>query len=82
MYNILGEGAGGAKIFEWVDMTIEQSLFGRAEDEEITKKYNDKRKSVILFKKYDEKNGLRAHKVKELKEFVDKIFIKVGIFND
>ena len=72
------------KVFSTVALGIEEYPFGVVEDEEIAKKFNAKQKSVVLFKKFDEKrNDLETVKEKELKEFLEKYSSKrVGSFDD
>ena len=79
-----GKNADDLKIFEGVAAKIEEYPFGIVEDEEIAKKFNAKPRSVVLFKKFDEKrNDLETVKEKELNEFLDKFSSKrVGTFDD
>ena len=72
------------KVYESVALKVEDFPFGVVEDEEIAKKFNAKQKSVVLFKKFDEKrNDLTEIKEKELSEFVDKYSQKkVSSFDD
>ena len=72
------------KIFTKVALKIEEYPFGLVEDEEVAKKFNAKPKSVVLFKKFDEKrNDLENVKEKELNEFLEKYSQKrVGSFDD
>ena len=79
-----GKDAEDLKIFEGVALKIEDYPFGVVEDEEVAKKFNAKPKSVVLFKKFDEKrNDLEKVKEKELNEFLDKYSSKrVGTFDE
>ena len=72
------------KIFEGVASKNEDFPFGVVEDEEIAKKFNAKQKSVVLFKKFDEKrNDLENVKEKELNEFIEKYSLKkIGSFDE
>ena len=79
-----GNDAEQIKLYEGVAVGIEDFPLGVVEDEAIAKKFNAKPKSVVLFKKFDEKrNDLETIKEKELKEFLDKYSQKrVGTFDD
>ena len=79
-----GKDAEELKVYEGVAVKIEDFPFGVVEDEEVAKKFNAKQKSVVLFKKFDEKrNDLETVKEKELNEFVEKYSQKrVGTFDD
>ena len=72
------------KVYEGVAAKIEDLPFGVVEDEEIAKKFNAKPKSVVLFKKFDEKrNDLEKVSEKELNDFIEKHSQKrVGTFDD
>ena len=60
------------KIYEGVAIKFDDFSFGVVEDEEIAKKLNAKQRSVVLFKKFDEKrNDLTTFKEKELIEFIE-----------
>ena len=68
-----GKDADDLKIYEELALKIEDFPFGVVEDEGIAKKLNAKPKSVVLFKKFDEKrNDLEKVTQKGLDEFVDK----------
>ena len=79
-----GKNEDEVKVFEGVASKIEDYPFGIVEDEEVAKKFNAKQRSVVLFKKFDEKrNDLETVKEKELTEFLDKYSQKkVGTFDD
>ena len=79
-----GKDAQDLKVFTDVAMKNEDYPFGVVEDEEIAKKFNAKTKTVVLFKKFDEKrNDLETIKEKELNDFIDKFSQKrVGSFDD
>ena len=79
-----GKNADDVKVFEGVATKIEDYPFGIVEDEEVAKKFQAKPRSVVLFKKFDEKrNDLETVKEKELTEFLDKFSQKkVGTFDD
>ena len=72
------------KIYEGVATKNEDYPFGVVEDDEIAKKFNAKPKSVVLFKKFDEKrNDLEKVSEKELNDFVEKYSQKrVSSFDD
>ena len=79
-----GNDAEEIKVFEGVALKIEDYPFGVVEDEEVAKKFNAKPKSVVIFKKFDEKrNDLETVKEKELNDFLEKYSQKrVGTFDD
>ena len=79
-----GNDAEEIKVFEGVALKIEDYPFGVVEDEEVAKKFNAKPKSVVIFKKFDEKrNDLEIVKEKELNDFLEKYSQKrVGTFDD
>ena len=79
-----GKDADDMKVFEGVATKIEDYPFGVVEDEEVAKKFNAKPKSVVLFKKFDEKrNDLEKVTEKDLNDFVEKYAQKrVGTFDD
>jgi protein disulfide-isomerase A1 len=79
-----GKNADDVKVFEGVATKIEDYPFGIVEDEEVAKKFQAKPRSVVLFKKFDEKrNDLETVKEKDLTEFLDKFSQKkVGTFDD
>ena len=79
-----GNDAEEIKVFEGVALKIEDYPFGVVEDEEVAKKFNAKPKSVVIFKKFDEKrNDLQTVKEKELNDFLEKYSQKrVGTFDD
>ena len=72
------------KIFEGVALKLENYPFGVVGDETVAKKFNAKLKSVVIFKKFDEKrNDLETVKEKELNNFLEKYFYKkVGTFDN
>ena len=78
-----GKNEDDLKAFIKVAEKNEDLPFAIVEDEEIAKKFNAKQKSVVLFKKFDEKrNDLEAIKEKELSDFVEKYSMKkVGSFD-
>ena len=71
------------KIFEGVALKLENYPFGVVGDETVAKKFNAKLKSVVIFKKFDEKrNDLETVKEKELSDFIKKYSMKkVGSFD-
>ena len=70
MYHFFGNDAEEIKVFEGVALKIEDCPFAIVEDEEVAKKFNAKPKSVVIFKKFDEKrNDLEIVKEKELNDF-------------
>ena len=79
-----GKDAEEIKVFEGAALKIEDYPFGVVEDEEVAKKFNAKPKSVVIFKKFDEKrNDLETVKEKELNDFLEKYSQKkVGTFDD
>jgi len=79
-----GNDAEEIKVFEGAALKIEDYPFAVVEDEEVAKKYNAKTKSVVIFKKFDEKrNDLETVKEKELNDFLEKYSQKrVGTFDD
>ena len=79
-----GNDAEEIKVFEGVALKIEDYPFAVVEDEEVAKKFNAKPKSVVIFKKFDEKrNDLETVKEKELNDFLEKYSQKrVGTFDD
>ena len=79
-----GKDADELKVYESVALKVEDYPFGVVEDEEVAKKFNAKQRSVVLFKKFDEKrNDLTTVKEKELDEFLNKYSEKrVGSFDD
>ena len=79
-----GNDVDEIKVFEGVALKIEEYPLGVVEDEAVAKKFNAKPKSVVLFKKFDEKrNDLEIVKEKELNSFLEKYSQKkVGTFDD
>ena len=79
-----GNDAEEIKVFEGAALKIEDYPFAVVEDEEVAKKFNAKPKSVVIFKKFDEKrNDLETVKEKELNDFLEKYSQKrVGEFDD
>jgi protein disulfide-isomerase A1 len=79
-----GKNAEDLKIYEVVALKNEEFAFGIVEDETITKKFNAKLNSVVLFKNFDEKrNDLEKVTDKDLNDFLDKYSErKVGTFSD
>ena len=60
-------------IFEGVALENEDFPFGIVEDEEISKKFNAKLNSIVLFKQFDEKrNDLEIIREKEIIDFIEK----------
>ena len=72
------------EVFEGVALKMEDYPFGIVEDKIIANKFNAKQKSVVIFKKFDEKrNDLEIVKEKELIDFLEIYFHKkIGTFDD
>ena len=79
-----GKDTEELKVYEGVAIKVEDFPFGVVEDEAVAKKFNAKQRSVVLFKKFDEKrNDLETVKENELNEFIEKFSQKrVGTFDD
>ena len=73
MYHFFGNDAEEIKVFEGVALKIEDCPFAIVEDEEVAKKFNAKPKSVVIFKKFDEKrNDIINFNEQKLENFIKK----------
>jgi len=79
-----GKNEDDLKAFNTVAEKNDDLPFAIVEDDEVAKKFNAKERSVVLFKKFDEKrNDLETVKEKELTDFIAKYSMKkVGSFDD
>ena len=79
-----GKNEDDLKDFNKVAEKNDDLPFAIVEDAEVAKKFNAKERSVVLFKKFDEKrNDLETVKEKELADFIAKYSMKkVGSFDD
>jgi protein disulfide-isomerase A1 len=78
-----GKNEDDLKAFNNVAEKNDDLPFAIVEDAEVAKKFNAKQRSVVLFKKFDEKrNDLETVKEKELTDFIAKSSMKkVGSFD-
>ena len=79
-----GKNEDDLKAFKAVAEKNDDLPFAIVEDAEVAKKFNAKQRSVVLFKKFDEKrNDLETVKEKELTDFIKTYSMKkVGSFDD